>query len=281
MRRLSVFGDEGLELGEPGRPSAWRPIVELLRGEGPIEPRSAALERFAPGELIGAALATFGRGAAVSTAFGAGGLCVMHLAQAHDPDVRAFFIDTGFNFPETEGLLGRWVTERRLNLLRVLPELTPEEQDERHGRELWRRDPDLCCRIRKVEPNHRALEDVSLWIAALRRDESSSRVSTPILQELELPSGRRILKLCPIARWTKREVWRYILEHELPYNPLHDRGFPSVGCTHCTRAVRPGEDERAGRWAGSSKQECGLHLTWKDTTDPLGADPAQGRPHSR
>jgi phosphoadenosine phosphosulfate reductase len=99
-----------------------------------------------------------------------------------------------------------------------------------------------------------------LWIAALRRDESASRKKTPMLQEVTLPSGHKLLKLSPIAKWTKKEVWAYIVEHSLPYNELHDKGYPSIGCTHCTRPVREGDDERAGRWAGTNKLECGLHV---------------------
>lgn len=249
---------EGASLSRP--PPARDVVAELLRSPLPIEERAAALETFPAIDLIAGALAAFGKAAAVSTAFGPSGLCVMHMAQRFDPEVRAFYIDTGFAFPETEALLRRWVHEQRLNLLRVLPELTPEAQAEVHGEALWARDPDRCCAIRKVEPNNRVLASVDLWIAALRRDEGSTRKNTPVLQAVELPSGHPLLKLCPLVQWTNKDVWRYISDHQLPYNELHDRGYPSIGCTHCTRAIRPGEDERAGRWAGSLKKECGLHL---------------------
>jgi phosphoadenosine phosphosulfate reductase len=185
---------------------------------------------------------------------------VLHLAQQVRPDVRSYYIDTGFAFPETEALVQRWTGERSLNLLRVLPELTPEQQAAQHGDALWARDPDRCCAMRKVEPNQRALETATLWIAALRRDESPSRANTPILQRVALRSGRMVMKLAPLARWTHKDVWRYIHAHQLPYNPLHDHGYPSIGCTHCTNAVEAGQDERSGRWAGTAKTECGLHL---------------------
>jgi phosphoadenosine phosphosulfate reductase len=235
-------------------------VADLLLGRDPVEERSIMLESYRAQDVIEGALNAFGKEAAVSTAFGAGGLVVMHMAQKFDPDVRAFFIDTGFNFPETEKLLDRWVGERRLNLLRVLPLQTPAEQAAQHGDELWKRDSDLCCELRKVEPNNRALAGVKLWIAALRRDEASTRNATPMLSEVELPNGHKLLKLCPIVRWTKKNVWSYVCRQRLPYNELHDRGYPSIGCTHCTRAIKPGEDERAGRWAGTGKVECGLHV---------------------
>jgi phosphoadenosine phosphosulfate reductase len=211
--------------------------------------------------VLRAALARFGKTAIVSTAFGPSGLALLHLAQTIDPQVCAYYIDTGFAFPETEALVTRWVSERGLNLKRVLPLLAPEEQAERYGEALWARDPDHCCRMRKVEPNQRALEGARLWIAALRRDESPSRAATPMLQKVKLHSGATILKLCPLVRWSQKDVWRYIAANDLPYNALHDRGYPSVGCTHCTQPVAEGGDERSGRWAGTAKKECGLHLT--------------------
>lgn len=239
--------------------STTEALIELFKSGLTIAEIAAELEQFEPAEIIAAAIAVYGKGVAVSTAFGAGGLCVIDMAQASDPEVRTFYIDTGFSFDETEALAQRWIKERRLNLLRVIPHLTPEEQTAQHGPELWRSDPDKCCEMRKVEPNNRALEDTTLWIAALRRDESPSRKKTPIFQQVTLPSGHTLLKLAPIARWTKKEVWKYIADKELPYNELHDRGYPSIGCTHCTRPVREGGDEREGRWMGTGKLECGLH----------------------
>lgn len=233
--------------------------AEMFLDAGEVEEHSRALEDCAPMAIIAAALEAHGDGAVVSTAFGAAGLCVLDMAQKARPGVRSYYIDTGFGFLETTNLAERWVKERGLNLEKVLPALTPDEQAERYGEALWSTDPDRCCALRKVEPNERALVGATLWIAALRRDEASSRKDTPILGRVEV-GGRSILKLCPIAAWDQKEVWRYIHAHQLPYNPLHDRGYPSVGCTHCTRPVEAGEDERAGRWAGKAKTECGLHL---------------------
>lgn len=245
-----------------GSRAAASDLLRSLSSAAPadIGPRVAELEALPAEELLALALDQFGTDAVISTAFGAGGLVLLDLAQRIDPRARAYYLDTGFTFPETDALVRRWIEDRGLNLEIVRPELTPEAQAEQHGDALWARDPDRCCALRKVEPNERVLSTAKLWIAALRRDESPSRASTPVLQWVTLASGRGIWKLCPLVRWTKKEVWKYIFQHALPYNPLHDRGYPSIGCTHCTRAVGEGEDERAGRWAGSSKQECGLHV---------------------
>jgi phosphoadenosine phosphosulfate reductase len=224
-----------------------------------VAARSQALEEREAQDILRAAIQVHGRGVVISTAFGAGGLCVLHMAQQIDPGVRSYYIDTGFAFPETEALAERWVSERRLNLLRVVPRLTPEEQAAKHGEALWARDPDACCALRKVEPNQRALDGATLWITALRRDESPTRTHAPMLARVAAGNGGRILKLAPIARWNEKDVWRYIHRHELPYNPLHDRGYPSIGCTHCTTSVAAGGGERDGRWAGLVKKECGLH----------------------
>lgn len=234
---------------------------DLLTGQlDAVEAASAELEALDAAAALQICLDAFGTRAIVGTAFGAGGLCVLHLAQQIDPEVAVYTIDTGFMFPETVALAERWVQERQLRLRRMLPVLTPQQQAAEYGEALWSSDPDKCCALRKVEPNQRALAEIDLWVTALRRDESPSRAAQPVLQRTKLASGRPILKLAPIARWSRQDVWRYIFQHDLPYNPMHDAGYPSVGCTHCTTAVAEGGDERDGRWAGKSKNECGLHL---------------------
>ncbi len=238
--------------------------ADLFRGlsasSEDISARADALEKLDTLNVIQGAIEVFGSRLIISTAFGPAGLCLMHLSQSISPKVRAYNIDTGFNFPETRALIDVWVKQRHLNLNRVLPVLTPSAQAEKHGAALWERDPDLCCALRKVEPNQRALAGAEIWLSALRRDQSPSRAEAPILSRVTLPDGRSLLKLCPLVQWTRKDVWGYIAAHDLPYNPLHDQGYPSLGCTHCTRPVREGEDERSGRWAGRNKQECGIHL---------------------
>ena len=156
--------------------------------------------------------------------------------------------------------------ERGLELERVKSLLSPNEQASLHGDALWSRDPDRCCAIRKVEPNERALEGAAIWVSALRRDQSRTREQTAVLGVATLGNGARLLKLCPLATWTRKDVWNYIFAHRLPYNALHDRGYPSVGCTHCTRPATSDDDERSGRWVGTEKTECGLHLEKKPST---------------
>jgi phosphoadenosine phosphosulfate reductase len=128
-------------------------------------------------------------------------------------------------------------------------------QAEQHGPELWTRDPDLCCELRKVEPNYRALEDKTAWISGMRRDQSKTRARVALVDWDEKFS---LVKLNPLAAWSEKQVWAYIMANDVPYNPLHDRGYPSIGCTNCTKPVRPGDDPRSGRWAGFDKEECGI-----------------------
>ena len=177
--------------------------------------------------------------------------------------IRVVELDTGLLFPETYETRERLVEKYDLDLERIDPRETVEEQALSEGPELWRRDPDRCCALRKVEPLERALEGMDAWITGIRRAQSVTRRDAKVL-ELD-PRG--VVKVQPLAGWTDEDVKGYLFAHDVPYNPLHDRGFPSIGCTPCTRAIRPGEDSRAGRWADAEKTECGLHL------------PAQGGPN--
>ncbi len=165
------------------------------------------------------------------------------------------FLDTGFHFPETLAFRDELVRRLGLNLEVLTPRGGHEGFLEQHG-QLHRTDPDLCCHLNKVEPLDDALEGYAGWVAGVRRDQTAARAHAPIV---ELTEGGQ-LKLAPIADWTQRDVWQYVHDHDLPEHPLLERGYPSVGCAPCTRAVLDGEDARAGRWAGSGKTECGLHL---------------------
>ena len=135
-------------------------------------------------------------------------------------------------------------------------ELTPELQAAEHGEELWVSNPDLCCNIRKVEPNARALAGKRAWVTGIRRDQGESRADAPVVQWDEKFG---LVKVLPLVGWLEADVWAYIVKHDVPYNPLHDRNYPSIGCTNCTLAVKQGDDLRSGRWQGSDKVECGLH----------------------
>jgi phosphoadenosine phosphosulfate reductase len=134
---------------------------------------------------------------------------------------------------------------------------SPEEQERIQGPALWLGSPDQCCNLRKVEPLRRKLGELQAWITSIRRDQTADRASAG---KIEWDEKFGLVKINPIADWNSKQVWQYIREHDVPYNSLHERDYPSIGCTHCTRAVRPGEDPRAGRWAGMSKTECGLHI---------------------
>jgi phosphoadenosine phosphosulfate reductase len=165
-------------------------------------------------------------------------------------------LDTHLFFRESYDTRERLVERYGITLIR--PEImTIAEQHAREGPNLWERAPDRCCEIRKVEPLIRALRPYDAWISGIRRDQSPSRASTAKVE----PSDRYdVWKIHPLADWREKDVWRYILRNDIPYNPLHDAGYRSIGCIPCTRPTRPDEEERAGRWAGSDKLECGIHV---------------------
>lgn len=218
---------------------------------------NASFEGASPQSMLRWAVETFGRRVTLGTGLGPSGVVLMHMLSGVFPDADVFFLDTGLHFEETYEL--RRALEARLGLRvqPLRPAQTVQGQAMRHGPALWRRDPDLCCTLRKVEPLRRHLAGFDLWLTGLRRDQSPTRATAPILSHV---AKYGVLKLNPLANWTEPMVWTYIHSHELPYNALHDQGYPSIGCAPCTRPVRAGEDTRAGRWAGFAKTECGLHL---------------------
>ena len=189
--------------------------------------------------------------------FGAEGIVLIDLIHKVKKDARIIFLDTGLHFAETYQLIEQ-VKERypSLNIQMVKPELSVEEQAERYGRELWKHNPNLCCQMRKVEPLRVALSGTKAWISGLRRDQSPTRSHTQYINKDEKFKN---IKVCPLIHWTWRDVLDYIDLNQLPYNPLHDKGYPSIGCAPCTKPVGDRGDSRAGRWAGLSKTECGLH----------------------
>jgi phosphoadenosine phosphosulfate reductase len=172
-----------------------------------------------------------------------------------------FTIDTGLLFPETLELKRRLESFFNLKIEALIPEKTLDQQAREFGPKLWERNPDLCCTLRKVMPLQKKLASLDVWITGLRRDQSSGRNGTSVLElyEFDRIRQKRILKVNPLAGWGRDEVWEYIRRHKIPYNPLTDRGFRSIGCSPCTKAVVSGEDERAGRWIGFEKTECGIH----------------------
>lgn len=214
-------------------------------------------ENWTPQRVLNWAFETFGNRVAISSAFGVEGMVLIDMASRVSKDFRLFTIDTEFLFPETYALMDRIEEKYGITIEKVFPLLSPEEQERIHGAALWGREPDQCCNLRKVEPLRRKLSELGAWITSIRRDQTSIRSAA---RRIEWDAKFNLLKINPIVDWSSKQVWRYIHEHDVPYNTLHDRDYPSIGCTHCTRAVRPGEDPRAGRWSGFAKTECGLHI---------------------
>lgn len=227
-----------------------------------IRDLAAQFEGREPREILQWAADQFGPRVAISSAFGPEGLVIIDIAQRKvTPPIPVFTIDTGFLFAETQELIRKVETEYGISIERLRPELSPEQLAQQHGPDLFRREPNKCCHLLKVLPLQRKLPSLDAMVTGLRRGQSDTRKDAKVLQLQQTPDGHRYLKINPLVGWTKEEVWWYIVSRQLHYNPLHDRGYPSVGCTPecCTRAVAPGEDERAGRWAGTQKKECGLH----------------------
>ena len=214
-------------------------------------------ESWGPQQVLAWAFETFGNRVAISSAFGAEGMVLIDMASRVHEDFRLFTVDTEFLFPETYSLMDRIEQKYEIKIERVFSLLTPEEQERIHGASLWGSDPDQCCNLRKVEPLRRKLGELDAWITSIRRDQTSFRKAAGKIQWDE---KFELAKINPIADWTSKQVWSYLREHDVPYNSLHDQNYPSIGCTHCTRAIRPGEDPRAGRWPGLVKTECGLHV---------------------
>ncbi|MFB9757792.1 phosphoadenylyl-sulfate reductase [Ectobacillus funiculus] len=199
----------------------------------------------------------YGDDVVYACSFGVEGMILLHLIDQVKPDAKVVFLDTDLHFKETYELIER-VEERfpRLQIVLQKPELTLEEQAAEHGAELWKSNPNACCNIRKIVPLEKALAQGKAWISGLRREQSPTRQN---VQFLNHDHRFHSIKVCPLIHWTWKEVWRYVYKHDLPYNPLHDIGYPSIGCEVCTRPSEGGSSDRSGRWSGTGKTECGLH----------------------
>ena len=223
-------------------------LRQLVRHAG------AELE-LAPAEvIIEWAVATFGKRFAITSSMADGVLA--HLASKVAPGVDVVFLDTGYHFAETIGTRDAVQATLPVNVINVTAEQTVAEQDATYGKDLFSRDPDLCCKLRKVKPLEDALSGYDAWATGLRRDETHNRVIAPVIGWDE---AKRKVKVSPLARWTDEEVDRYVAENNVLVNPLRYDGYPSIGCWPCTRRVADGEDPRSGRWAGTGKTECGIH----------------------
>lgn len=192
-----------------------------------------------------------------ASSFGAEAMVLIDLIQQIRPDARVVFLDTSLHFLETYEVIDK--IESRFPLLRIErkhPALTLEEQAAQFGSALWKRNPNKCCELRKVIPLRETLTTKQAWISGLRREQSPTRANTEFINKDEKFKN---IKICPLIHWTWDDVWSYIRNRDLPYNQLHDEKYPSIGCFPCTRPVLEDGNSRAGRWAGMSKTECGLH----------------------
>jgi phosphoadenosine phosphosulfate reductase len=219
------------------------------------EAKAAELEDASAQEALAWALETFHPRMYIACSFQKTSSVTVHMAHSIDPEARFFYLDTDVLFPETYETRDRLEERYGINFHRY-SSITLEQQAGLYGDQLWSRDPDSCCGIRKVEPMRSALAAVDLWVSGIRRSDSQTRARAP---KFAWDKRFGLWKLNPLADWSEKQVWSYLHEHDIPYNPLHDQGYPSIGCTHCTRKPAAGEDARAGRWAGMDKTECGLH----------------------
>jgi len=221
-----------------------------------IDEASAKLELAEPQDILRWTAERFAPRFTMATAFGPEGMVLIHMLAEIAPATPIFNLDTGYQFQETLDL--REEVKRRYGIEVELkrPTTTIEQYEQIHGGPLYRTNPDQCCADRKVKVLHQAVLGMHAWASAIRRDQSADRAKVPIVG-WDKKFG--LVKVSPLANWTKKDVWGLITKHDIPYNPLHDQGYTSIGCWPCTRAVLLGEDERAGRWSGFAKTECGLH----------------------
>lgn len=223
--------------------------LEALTPEA-VKVQAQRLAGASPEAVLQWAIETFPGRVGLTCSFSGPGVVLAHMIARLDRRVPVIFLDTGFHFPETYAFKDQFVKQYNLNLVELRPSSDPGP--------LYETDPDRCCFIRKVEPMQRALAGLDAWITALRRDQSETRSQVDLLEYHEA-DGRPLVKVLPLAHWTRKEVWSYILGNGIPYHPLLDQGYSSIGCWPCTQPTLPGGDERSGRWAGRGKTECGLH----------------------
>jgi phosphoadenosine phosphosulfate reductase len=217
---------------------------------------SQQLETATPQQILQWAVERYAPRFTMATAFGPEGMTLIHMLAEIAPDTPIFNLETGYQFPETLELRERVAKRYGIEVELKRPELSVEQYEAAHGGPVYRSQPDKCCFDRKIKLLYDAVEGMAAWASAIRRDQSPDRARAPIVG---WDKKFKLVKVSPLANWTKKDVWRLITDHDIPYNPLHDQGYTSIGCQPCTRAVLFGEDDRAGRWSGFTKTECGLH----------------------
>lgn len=230
--------------------------MNLFEKEALIAKQAVELENASPEEVIAFAVETFPN-ITFACSFGAEDVVLVDMLQKISPKTDIFYLDTDFHFKETYETRDKMAARYPgIPFVEVKPEITPEEQAAQFGEELWKSDANACCNIRKVKPLMNILSKYEAWITGVRRDQAPTRANS---KKIEYDTKFGLVKFNPIAHWTSEDVWNYIRENNVIYNPLHDQNYPSIGCEYCTRKVMPGEDPRAGRWSGQEKTECGLH----------------------
>ncbi|MBM61669.1 MAG: phosphoadenylyl-sulfate reductase [Acidobacteria bacterium] len=241
-------------------------MTKTLSSSGPpaeITSWSEAFEEATPIEILAWASNEFKTKLTFATGFGAEGCVLIDLIGRYHLPVDIFTLDTGLLFPETYNLWRRLEDQYKIVIRGVSPALTVDKQTSRHGPELWSRKPDECCEIRKLSPLFLELSSFDAWVTAIRRDQTPDRADAPVVG---WDKKFNLVKLNPLVRWSRKDVWAYLLRNKVPYNPLHDQGYPSIGCRPCTSSVSGSEEERAGRWRDLNKTECGLHTVQATST---------------
>ena len=217
---------------------------------------SDGFEESSPQEILRWAVDRYHPRLTMATAFGAEGCVIISMLAEIEPDVKIYNLETGYQFAETLEMRERINARYGIEVEYIHADETVAAMESRFGGPIYNSHPDECCRIRKIVPLRRAVAGYSAWISAIRRDQTAHRAQSAIV---DWDRKFDLVKINPLANWTKRDVWSYIMKHDVPYNPLHDQGFPSIGCRPCTHPSNQGDDDRSGRWLGSLKTECGLH----------------------
>lgn len=253
FRVISPEPTESQAAGNSSPSDALRPTPELLEE---LSQKSAELESATPQQILQWAVNRLAPRFTMATAFGPEGMTIIHMLAEIAPETPIFNLETGYQFAETLQLRDKIAQRYGICVELKKPELTVEQYEALHGGPVYNSDPGQCCHDRKIIVLRQAVVGMHGWASAIRRDQSPDRANTPIVG---WDKKFNLIKVSPLANWTHKNVWDLITKHNIPYNPLHDQGYPSVGCWPCTRAVMFGEDERAGRWSGTEKTECGLH----------------------
>ena len=227
-------------------PDELAALNQSLEGQAPHKILETAFEQYSPGIIL-------------ACSFGAEDVVLLDMMLRINPRSVLFYLDTDFLFAETyavrDGIIQHYQIQNE-QIIQMKSALTPAEQATHHGEALWLRNSDQCCQLRKIEPLTRVLKDYAAWITGIRRDQSPARAHAGIV-EWDAKFG--LVKFNPLATWSDEQTWEYIRTQNMPYNTLHDQHYPSIGCTHCTAPVMPGDDPRSGRWNSLTKTECGLH----------------------